>query len=795
MFSLRKATALLLASASFLVLFNGCKKTEEQPPVVAGPITNPVDDATQVTASVTGVVLDENGAPLAAATVRCGNQSTTTNATGTFFFRNIQVSKNNASVSVTKSGYFKGIRNFLAAAGKSHYTRIKLMRQTLTATISASAGGLVDLGNGASISFPANAFAYPNGTPYTGNVQVYGKYINPQDPALHLIVPGDLRGIRTNGQEGALSSYGMIGAELLDASGQPLVIASGKTAGLEFPIPTAVQPAIVDTIPLWHFDEGRGRWLEEGVATKSSGKIKAGVSKFSFWNIDQWAGYVPLSCVIMNSIDSTPVANQLVTLNVPGTSMTCYGYTACTGFLISGVPLGQTITMQILTANSCATTLHTRTIGPFSSATNLDTIWITAPTNTYTVFSGQIKNCQGAVASNSYITLYSPTAGTYIFQPDSATGAFEIPVYTCQNTTLSYSYQASEFGTNQQSPVLTGSTSAHTVNLGAVFACATQPVTTTDVYVFGDEKGGTGKQVIKYWKNGVATHVTDGSSSCYSYDAFMTPSSNHYIAGVEWDAGGTTSFARLWVDGVKTDIGASTIINSTATGVFVNGADVYVSYTSRNLVTGYSTAKLWKNGTRSTLADSAANFNTTCVYVSGNDVYVGGSRTPNASTVSRAVIWKNGVAQYLNGGQFNSTVNKILVVGPDVYAVGQDNLGANGTGRAVIWKNGVPTYLTDGTGSDAMANDIFIDGTDIYVCGRKSSGSGEKAQLWKNGVATVLSASGSNGIAQSVYVKNGDVYVAETGFLSGPVRLWKNSIPTLLTTGANFNSACTVLVR
>ena len=216
-----------------------------------------------------------------------------------------------------------------------------------------------------------------------------------------------------------------------------------------------------------------------------------------------------------------------------------------------------------------------------------------------------------------------------------------------------------------------------------------------------------------------------------------------------------------------------------------------------DLSTGFNNARLWKNGTSTTLSvDNTANYRASCIYVSGSDVYVGGARTPQSSTVSRAIIWKNGVAQYLNNGQFNSTVRKILVVGSDVYAVGQDNLGANGTGRAVIWKNGVPTYLTDGLSSDAMANDIFIDGTDIYVCGRRSSGgSGEIAQLWKNGVATVLSVSGSNGIAQSVYVKNGDVYVSEFGFISGPVRLWKNNIPTLLTTGANFNSVSSVIVK
>ena len=67
--------------------------------------------------------------------------------------------------------------------------------------------------------------------------------------------------------------------------------------------------------------------------------------------------------------------------------------------------------------------------------------------------------------------------------------------------------------------------------------------------------------------------------------------------------------------------------------------------------------------------------------------------------------------------------------------------------------------------------------------------------MWKNGVANVLSVSGNNGIAQGVYVKNGDVYVSEVGFISGPLRLWKNNIPTLLTTGSNFNSVNSVIVR
>lgn len=797
---MRHALLFTLTSILFFILFTGCQKEVFDSSYFDnnGQDTTThyvVDDATQVTASVSGVVLDENNRPFPGATVRCGSQTLVTNSMGIFFFKNIAVSKNNGSVIVTKDGYFKGTKNFLTAEGNIQFVRIQLIRQSLTATIPAASGGTADLGSGARIVFPANAFAYTNGTSYSGDVQVYAKYMNPENTALHEMVPGDLRGIRKNGMETILSSYGIMGAELFDNNGQALVIAPGKKASLEFPIPAGVQPVVIDSIALWHFDDSRSRWLEEGTAIKEGGKIKAEVSKFSFWSINTSAGFVRLSGVIMNSIDSTPVGNQLVRLSVQGSSMSCSGLTACTGFFMSGVPVGQPIVMEIEVSNACGTTLHTRNIGPFTTATSLDTIWIVAPTTTYTLFTGYIKNCQGGVASNSYISLYTPNSGSYIFTPDSATGYFTLPVYTCQNTTLDYEYQVTEFGTGQQSAVFTGSTTAHTVNLGNVIACTTQPPS-TDVYVFGYEDNPGPNSSVKYWKNGVETIVTNGTLASYANHAFMTANNDIYIAGTEWDAAGSTSNAKLWINGAQTDITGLSFLNSNASGVFVNGSDVYVSYDMDDISTGYTSARLWKNGTSTTLSDNSANFHATCVYVSGFDVYVGGTRTPQASIVSRAVIWKNGVAQYLNNGQFNSTVRKILVVGSDVYAVGQDNVGGNGTGRAVIWKNGVATYLTDGINSDAMANDIFIDGTDIYVCGRKSSnGSGEFAQLWKNGVATVLSANGSNGIAQSVYVRNGDVYVTESGLMGGPVRVWKNNIPTLLTSGSNFNGSCTVIVR
>jgi hypothetical protein len=45
-------------------------------------------------------------------------------------------------------------------------------------------------------------------------------------------------------------------------------------------------------------------------------------------------------------------------------------------------------------------------------------------------------------------------------------------------------------------------------------------VSGTDVYVAGDEYSGT-KSVAKFWKNGVATSLTNGSNDAFAYSIFV----------------------------------------------------------------------------------------------------------------------------------------------------------------------------------------------------------------------------------------------------------------------------------
>lgn len=114
-----------------------------------------------------------------------------------------------------------------------------------------------------------------------------------------------------------------------------------------------------------------------------------------------------------------------------------------------------------------------------------------------------------------------------------------------------------------------------------------------DVYVSGAMKNT--QWMACYWKNGVATMLTDGT----------------YEAG----AGG---------------------------GIFISGTDVYACGGERNAANVFS-AKYWKNGTAVSLTDGTKESVANSIFVSGSDVYVAGIGSDN-----KCRFWKYGTETVLS---------------------------------------------------------------------------------------------------------------------------------------------------
>ncbi|MBW8245275.1 hypothetical protein K1F50_20935, partial [Muricauda oceani] len=128
------------------------------------------------------------------------------------------------------------------------------------------------------------------------------------------------------------------------------------------------------------------------------------------------------------------------------------------------------------------------------------------------------------------------------------------------------------------------------------------------------------------------------------------------------------------------------------------------------------------------------------------------------------------------------SASSAIVVNPNIYIAGSE-INENDITVAKVWKNGEVLYeLSDGISSNSYANDIFVDGDDVYVAGWEKSLnqiSTVTAKVWKNGVPTTLSAPAK---AESIFVSDGTVYVAGTTDNGTKGAIWKNGVLELLPT-------------
>lgn len=776
-----------------LTIAIGCKRTEIPVTPDTPPPTNPVggvvNDAAQVTASVSGIVLDESNAPIANAVVTSGAATTTTNSNGMFIFQNISISKENGNVTVVKAGYFKGVRSFKTTAGKDHTVRLQLMQRVLSGTVNAAAGGIITSNGGATIIFPTNAFVTSTGTAYTGVVSVYSRWIDPTAANLPFVIPGDLRGVSTTGVENILETYGMVGAELTDASGNVLKIATGKTATVSFPIPASLSATAPASIVLWHFDEASARWKENGTATKTGNTYTAQVDKFSFWNVDvPISNFINLDYTLINATTNTPLVSTSTRIKRVSNGSYGYGVTNNAGFVSGLVPKNEALVLEVFANNGCTTVLFSQNIGPFAANTSLGNVSVTINAAQSITFSGILNNCTGGAVTNGYVSL-AAIGGNGAFGNTNATGAFSFSIINCTGSSLSYNYQGTDITTTQQTAILTGAATSGTINLGTLAACTT--TATVDVYVAGNENG-----IAKVWKNGVATNLSTLADSAGAYSVFVS-GTDVYVAGVQGRN------ARVWKNGVGTNLTNITNGNNIAEAysIFVVGNDVYVAGVETNGNSYF--AKIWKNGIATDLTNGSTVEEARGIFVNGVDVYVVGGGMLGSGTSSKAKIWKNNIPTLLTTGNTYGYASSVYVSGSDVYVAGvQGNtIGGPGVGKAVIWKNGIPTFLTSGNTNYSEANSIFVNGNDIYVVGIEDNPTGTNtvAKMWKNGIETNLSNGTSETYANSIFVKGSDVFVAGHSIgTNGNIlnsAVWKNGLLTNFFNATNNAGAYSIFVK
>jgi len=475
------------------VLFFSCQKELS---IDSGFNTvQPPDLTTTISSSVTGFVTDENNAPVSGAVVQFGTRTTTTDKYGYFEARNVQVVKNAAFVTVSMPGYFKGIKTYIAKAGKSAFFRIKLIPKTNVGSISGTGGGTVTLTSGLKIDLPAGAVVNAaTHAAYTGNVSVAAYLISADAADLDRIMPGDLRGINSDGALKLLQTYGMAAVELTGASGELLQIANGKKATLSLPIPVSLLANAPSSIPLWYFDENNGLWKEEGSAVKTGSNYVGEVSHFSYWNCDYpFPNAVQFDCTLVNPAGNPIPGAEVWIYYSNGQYTGCHGTTDSTGYAGGSVPANSQLVMKVIDFNCPTLVLYTQAFTTTNSNMSLGNI--TIPASSSATISGTLLNCSNQPVTNGYLMLN--LGGTYTRYNVNSTGNFNINAVLC-GASNSAAFIGGDNTSGQEGTPVNVTLTPGNNNIGNIIAC-----------------GNSNQEFMNYTVNGTPVSITPAVGGLY----------------------------------------------------------------------------------------------------------------------------------------------------------------------------------------------------------------------------------------------------------------------------------------
>ena len=412
------------------LLFAACKKDIDE--FIPDPVPTP--NAVYVMTDLGGKIMDENNTPLANIAIEInaknGIVSAMTDENGIFLTRNIEVRQDRLYIKAMMNGFFDGSKTISVKGNAIENVEIKLLQKEFNHEFNSTVGGTITTNDGAKITFSSNTISDSNGNPYSGNVRIAARWLNPASADIFHIMPGNLVGEDSLGRAHVMATAGMMAVELLSDNFEKLNLLNGKTAELQFPVPTTLSNVVPSKIPLWSFDENKGIWILEGEAQLINNQYVATVTHFSFWNCDALFPVINGQGKVVD-VNGNTVANALVKIEVNGLN-TRSGWTNSEGIFSGKLPANETL--EISVCDACGDPLGGSTTIT-TSDTDLTIADITVPTSsTVTNISGSVVDCDDMPVTNGYVSITSNTIGQYVFL--DANGQFNNTFLYCDETLL-----------------------------------------------------------------------------------------------------------------------------------------------------------------------------------------------------------------------------------------------------------------------------------------------------------------------------------------------------------------------
>ncbi len=447
---MKKVLYLFFVIAAIAAVSYSCRKDESNNSPAA------TTSADQTTATISGMVQDENNASLSGVSVTAYGLNATTDQNGIFLLKG-SVNKNRCVIQFTKSGFLNRLHAFIPQSGIVNYVRIVMNTEPVALIISSSAGGTVSLGVGGSVQFQPNSFVLAGSTTsYSGIVSITTKHLAVGDSNFGLTIPGgDLTGKNSANEDVALYSYGMTGVTMKGSSGEALQLAAGTTATITFPVASSQLSSAPATIPLWYLDETTALWKEEGQATKVGNNYVGSVAHFTWWNCDMGGGTATIKGRVVDC-EGTPLANVVVAVNGGMTLVT-----DANGYYTSWVPGGMALTFQVFPQGFITLPSQIENVAPLTAGQVYIVPDLIVPCAARV--SGNLTGCNNQATDGSVVILDNGILVNYEY---TLSGSFSLLAPQNSSVTL-YANSFAGFA----SQTITSPSASDSINLGTIQLC------------------------------------------------------------------------------------------------------------------------------------------------------------------------------------------------------------------------------------------------------------------------------------------------------------------------------------
>ncbi len=378
----------LLPLALLLLIFSSCREEGETVTTNTGNIPPP----TIVTATVTTVVLDQNGTPVSDATISGLGGDSRENPDGTFTIDASQLSSDGSMVTVTSPGFWPE-RRVLVPAGDGEFVEEFIMEPKVKAgDIDPVTGGIITIADNFTIEIPANAVVTTaDGQPYDGQIDVYVNHDAPEDFNEMLNSPGNANAMLEDGSMANLESFGMMDIALESPDGTPLELDANNPAQVRMPISPETAAMGPDQVDFWVLDPN-GFWLPAGVATLAEDCYVVIIRTSGGYNVDVPRPIAQI-CGRFMDVGGFPLTHSPFQVNLVG-GMSCWNARVdCDGefcaFVAADVPL------EFVLRDSCTGEITTIPFDPVAEGQTVDLGDIVVDLSN-TAFIATLTDCSGA---------------------------------------------------------------------------------------------------------------------------------------------------------------------------------------------------------------------------------------------------------------------------------------------------------------------------------------------------------------------------------------------------------------